>query len=82
MHRRPGEDAGPERRKLVTDTSLPVRRRMTARANVVTLVIAALFVSLFSIGLVNLSQDGHQMSVVDEHIHFDTAVRATQGVIP
>lgn len=46
------------------------------------LVGAVLFVIVFSVGLVNVSQDGHSLSVIDEHIHFDTAVRAEQGVIP
>ena len=45
-------------------------------------VICALFIVTFSISLFNISQMGHSLSVVDEHIHFDTAARATHGEIP
>lgn len=47
-----------------------------------TLVIGVLFVVLFGAGLISISQDGHPLSIVDEHIHFDTAVKAAQGEIP
>jgi len=47
-----------------------------------TLVIGVLFVALFGAGLISISQDGHPLSIVDEHIHFDTAVKASQGEIP
>jgi hypothetical protein len=57
-------------------------RRGPGSRNVLTLGLAALFIILFSIGLLNISQSGHQLSVVDEHIHFDTAARATQGTVP
>jgi hypothetical protein len=44
--------------------------------------LTAIFVILFAYCLLSLSQDRHPMSVVDEHIHFDTAARATHGEIP
>jgi len=44
--------------------------------------VCALFIVIFSMSLLNISQMGHSLSVVDEHIHFDTAARATHGEIP
>lgn len=46
------------------------------------LIIIAVFVALFSGGLLTLARDGHPLSVIDEHIHFDTAVEASKGEIP
>lgn len=45
-------------------------------------VVSALFIVIFSMSLFNISQMSHSLSVVDEHIHFDTAARATHGEIP
>lgn len=63
-----------------TSSSAPQKSRRWA--TVATLVVLFAFVASFSYGLVALSQDAHPLSVVDEHIHFDTAVLATQGEIP
>ncbi|MGH3690634.1 MAG: hypothetical protein ACRDT7_10800 [Microbacterium sp.] len=49
---------------------------------VVGLVVATLFTALFATGLFTISQDRHPLSVVDEHIHFDTAAVAVDGIIP
>lgn len=59
-------------------------RRTTRRRvdDVVTIIVGALFVVLFGAGLFAISQDGHPLSIVDEHIHFDTAAKATHGEIP
>ncbi|TYL52525.1 hypothetical protein [Agromyces mariniharenae] len=59
-----------------------VKVRSWIRSIPFALVGGILFVFVFGFGLVNISQDGHSLSVIDEHIHFDTAVRAEQGVIP
>lgn len=56
--------------------------RSWIRSIPVALIGTILFVTVFSVGLIKISQDGHSLSVIDEHIHFDTAVRAEQGVIP
>lgn len=45
--------------------------------------IAAIFFTLaFGAALFSASQAGQPMSVIDEHIHYDTAVRAQHGEIP
>lgn len=46
------------------------------------LILLALFVAFFSAGLLAISQNGHPLSVIDEHIHFNTAVLAGSGEIP
>lgn len=45
-------------------------------------LICVLFVLAFGAGLLSLSQQRQPLSIVDEHIHFDTAVRASHGEIP
>lgn len=45
-------------------------------------LVIALFIALFSGGLFVLARDGHPLSVIDEHVHFDTAVEAGKGEIP
>lgn len=54
---------------------------MAAR-RAIPLVVLSLFISLFGAGLFTIAQDGHPLSVIDEHIHFDTAVKAGQGELP
>jgi hypothetical protein len=67
----------------VTETTTrAVRVRRWIRSIPFALVGVILFIAVFGIGLVNVSQDGHSLSVIDEHIHFDTAIRAEQGIIP
>lgn len=56
-------------------------RRPRTRS-IAAVVLAAAIAALFAIGLFTISQDGHQLSVVDEHIHFDAAAVATQGEVP
>ncbi len=65
-----------------TETTAASSSRGRSWRTAAALVIGALFVGLFSFGLVNISQDGHPLSVIDEHIHFDTSVRAMHGEIP
>lgn len=65
---------GPDHRG-VADWAATIR--MTA-----PLIIIAVFIALFSGGLFTLARDGHPLSVIDEHIHFDTAVEAGKGEIP
>ena len=55
--------------------------RKTAR-QAIPIVLLSIFIALFSTGLFTIAQDGHALSVIDEHIHFDTAVKAGQGEIP
>ncbi|GAB3311284.1 hypothetical protein EK0264_10655 [Epidermidibacterium keratini] len=56
-------------------------RRARIRSGL-TVVVFALFTAVFSQGLMANAQDGHPLSLVDEHIHFDTVVKATRGDIP
>lgn len=64
-------------------TRFAALRRIAARAQPgVAPAITAVFIVIFAVCLLNLSQARHTMSVVDEHIHFDTAARASHGEIP
>lgn len=66
---------------MSADRAAAFHPRSVARTTA-ALLTAGLFVLLFAAGLLTLSQDGHPLSIVDEHIHFDTAVLATEGQIP
>lgn len=52
------------------------------RSDHITLIACVAIIVLFSFGLVRLALDGHPLSVIDEHIHFDYAVRIAQGELP
>lgn len=58
------------------------RTRGTAAKRAVPLAIVVLFIAVFGVGLFAIAKDGHPLSVVDEHIHFDTAVKASHGELP
>lgn len=64
------------------ETVREVSARGRTLRSTATGVVVTLFVLLFGAGLFSISQDGHPLSVVDEHIHFDTAVKALHGEIP
>lgn len=59
-----------------------IRDWVIRRSGAVTLVVCLVVITLFSIGLVRLAVDGHPLSVIDEHIHFDYAVRISHGELP
>ncbi|MFC9559094.1 hypothetical protein [Agromyces sp. NPDC056965] len=63
------------------DVSVPMAW-MVRRADLITLVTCIGIITLFSVGLLRLALDGHPLSVIDEHIHFDYAVRVSQGELP
>jgi hypothetical protein len=45
----------------------------------VSLVAAALLVLFFSVSVVHFALDRHPMSLLDEHVHFDTALKMHEG---
>lgn len=56
--------------------------RRLLNSTLASVLAGVLFAALFSAGLFTISQDGHPLSIVDEHIHFDTAVKAMHGEVP
>jgi hypothetical protein len=49
------------------------------RSDIVCAVLSAVIVVLFGASITTYALNGHQMSVVDEHVHFDTAVKMQHG---
>jgi hypothetical protein len=43
------------------------------------LAVAALLVAFFGVSITAYAVNGHQLSIVDEHVHFDTAVKMQHG---
>lgn len=68
----------------MADGSVATARSEKTRTirSIAGIVVAVLFAFGFAGGVIAISQDNHPLSIVDEHIHFDTAVKATEGEIP
>ena len=57
-------------------------RSLRRHARMWTLVSTAVVIAVFSAGLLALAGDGHPMSVVDEHVHYDYVIRVLGGELP
>lgn len=73
---------------MLNDTAVPTTTRgryaswFSKTKPFIAPVISGLFIIVFAVSLLTISQARHSLSIVDEHIHFDTAARATHGEIP
>ncbi|WP_394551190.1 hypothetical protein ACDF64_10890 [Agromyces sp. MMS24-JH15] len=56
-------------------------RAVSRHGDLVSAIVAALVVIFYGISLGILAIDGHPMSWLDEHVHFDTAVKMHEGTL-
>ncbi|MRG60559.1 hypothetical protein GE115_11880 [Agromyces sp. CFH 90414] len=52
---------------------------VSRRGNLLSAIVASLIVAFYGVSLAIVAVDGHPMSWLDEHVHFDTAVKLHDG---